>query len=94
MSTLFRARCVTAVCRSSVSGSQTVWLQAFLWPPSEQHMAITGTKTEPAFIKKHNRSPLYPPMSSGLTPLTSQTAMAWSQWNTRNRASDLELFLK
>ncbi|GFX83239.1 hypothetical protein TNCV_4988331 [Trichonephila clavipes] len=29
----------------------------------------------PAFIRKHNRSPLRPPMSSGLTLLASQMAM-------------------
>ncbi|GFS68439.1 uncharacterized protein TNCV_4583801 [Trichonephila clavipes] len=33
------------------------------WPSSDQHMVITGTKTE-HFIRKHNRSPLSPPMSS------------------------------
>ncbi|GBL74623.1 hypothetical protein AVEN_235524-1 [Araneus ventricosus] len=38
-----------------------------------QHTAITGTKAEPAFIRKHNRSPLRSPMNSSLTPLTSQT---------------------
>ncbi|GFW77314.1 uncharacterized protein TNCV_924301 [Trichonephila clavipes] len=58
------------------------------------HMAITGTKAEPAFIGKRNRSPLRPPMSSGLTPLASQTAMAWSLWNARYRAPGMELTLK
>ncbi|GBM80632.1 hypothetical protein AVEN_140557-1 [Araneus ventricosus] len=47
-------------CRSSVSKPQTGWLQALTWPPSNQHTAITGTKAEPAFIRKHNRSPLRP----------------------------------
>ncbi|GBN80486.1 hypothetical protein AVEN_143961-1 [Araneus ventricosus] len=51
-------------CRSSVSRTQTCWLQALTWPPSNQHTAITGTKAEPAFIRKHNRSPRRPPMSS------------------------------
>ncbi|GFX19867.1 transposable element Tcb1 transposase [Trichonephila clavipes] len=66
-------------CRCSVSRLQTVWLQVFPWLPSDQHTAITGTKAEPAFIRKHNRSPLHHPMSSGLTPLASKPAMAWSQ---------------
>ncbi|GBN18147.1 hypothetical protein AVEN_191705-1 [Araneus ventricosus] len=34
-------------CRSSVSRKQTGWLQAFTWPPSNQHTAITGNKAEP-----------------------------------------------
>ncbi|GFX78133.1 hypothetical protein TNCV_5134811 [Trichonephila clavipes] len=51
----------------------------------------TVITAEPAFIRKRNRSPLYPPMSSGLTPLASQMAMAWIQWNTRYRTPDLEL---
>ncbi|GFV65014.1 hypothetical protein TNCV_763561 [Trichonephila clavipes] len=34
---------------------------------------ITGTKAEPAFIRKHNRFPLHPPMSSSLAPLASET---------------------
>ncbi|GFY28614.1 uncharacterized protein TNCV_4150451 [Trichonephila clavipes] len=67
---------ITPGVRPSVSRSQTVWLQAFPWPPSGQHTAITGTKVELAFIRKHNRSPHHPLMSSGLTPLASQTAMA------------------
>ncbi|GFY32783.1 uncharacterized protein TNCV_4638891 [Trichonephila clavipes] len=78
-------------CRSSVSRLQTVWLQALSWLPSDQH---TGTKAEPSFIRKHNRSPLSPPMSSGRTSLASYTAMAWSQWNTGYRARSLELYLK
>ncbi|GFV38269.1 uncharacterized protein TNCV_1723501 [Trichonephila clavipes] len=64
---------------------QTVWLQAFPWPLSDQNTAITDTMAEPAFIRKYNRSLLHPPMSSGLTPLASQTEMAWGQWNTRYR---------
>ncbi|GFX36712.1 RNA-directed DNA polymerase from mobile element jockey [Trichonephila clavipes] len=39
-------------CRSSVSGPQTVWLQAFFWLLSDQHTGITDTKAEPAFIRK------------------------------------------
>ncbi|GFV70740.1 uncharacterized protein TNCV_2023041 [Trichonephila clavipes] len=70
----------------------TVWLREFPWPPSDQHMAITGTKAALTFIRKHNKSPLLPPMSSGLIPL--QTAMTWSQWKTRYRAPGLELPLK
>ncbi|GFX33995.1 uncharacterized protein TNCV_911971 [Trichonephila clavipes] len=54
-------------CRSSVSELQTL-----AWPPSDQH------KAEPALIRKHNGSPSHPSMSSGLTPLASQTAMVWS----------------
>ncbi|GFV88338.1 uncharacterized protein TNCV_858911 [Trichonephila clavipes] len=38
------------------------------WCPSDQHTAITGIKAEPAFIKKHYRSLLRPPMSSDVTP--------------------------
>ncbi|GFT13966.1 hypothetical protein TNCV_2615981 [Trichonephila clavipes] len=53
-------------------------LQAFLCPPSDQHTAITVTKAESAFIRKSNTSPLRLAMSSGLTPLVSQTAMSWS----------------
>ncbi|GFV40956.1 hypothetical protein TNCV_2665471 [Trichonephila clavipes] len=49
-------------------------------------MVITGANAEPAFIRTSNRFPLNTPMSSGLTPLASQTAMAWSQWNTRYKA--------
>ncbi|GFU78251.1 uncharacterized protein TNCV_5008311 [Trichonephila clavipes] len=67
---------------------------AFPWPPSDQHIAITGTKEEPAFFRKHKRFQLCPLMSSGLTLMVSQMAMAWSQWNTRYRASCSELFLK
>ncbi|GFW91813.1 transposable element Tc3 transposase [Trichonephila clavipes] len=52
--------------RFNVSRPQTVWLQAFSWPPSDRHTAITGTYVELAFIKKRNRSPLHPPMNSGL----------------------------
>ncbi|GFX27502.1 uncharacterized protein TNCV_4995571 [Trichonephila clavipes] len=80
--------------RSSVSRQQTVWLQTFRWLPSDQHRAITGSKAKPAFIRKHNRSPLYLPMCSGFTRLASQTAMAWSQWNTRYRAPASELSMK
>ncbi|GBM04276.1 hypothetical protein AVEN_41080-1 [Araneus ventricosus] len=83
-----------ARCRSSVSRPHTGWLQALTWPPSNQHTSITGTKAEPAFIRKRNRSPLRPPMCSNLTPLTSQTAVVWSQWNASYRASVSELSLK
>ncbi|GFX12063.1 putative transposable element [Trichonephila clavipes] len=89
MSILCRALCViTGV--SSVSKPQTVWLQAFPWPTSEQHTAITGIKAEPAFIRKHNRSPLRLPMNSHLAPLASQSIMAWSQCNAHCRAPGLE----
>ncbi|GBM83764.1 hypothetical protein AVEN_28478-1 [Araneus ventricosus] len=81
-------------CRSSVSRPQTDWLQELTWPPSNQNMAITGTKEEPTFIRKHNRSPPRPPMSSSLTRLTSQTAVVSNQWNALYRASVLELSLK
>ncbi|GFW59181.1 uncharacterized protein TNCV_2781121 [Trichonephila clavipes] len=56
-------------CRFSVSMLQTVCLQAFLWSPFDQHMGITGIRAEPAVIKKYNRSPIHPSISSGLTPL-------------------------
>ncbi|GBM25674.1 hypothetical protein AVEN_207449-1 [Araneus ventricosus] len=81
-------------CRPRVSRPQTGWLQVLTWPPSNQHTAIIGTKAEPTFIRKHNRSPLRPPMSSSLTPLASQTAVIWSQWNSRYRASGSKLSLK
>ncbi|GFS94005.1 uncharacterized protein TNCV_4480551 [Trichonephila clavipes] len=57
--------------RSCVSRPPTVWLQAFPWPPSDQHTVITGTKAESACIRKHNKSSLCSPMSSGLIPLVS-----------------------
>ncbi|GBN55559.1 hypothetical protein AVEN_75079-1 [Araneus ventricosus] len=81
-------------CRSSASKPQTGWLQALTWPPSNQNTTITGTKAEPASIRKHSISPLCPPISSGLTPLTSETAVVWSQWNARYKASGSELSLK
>ncbi|GFW92251.1 uncharacterized protein TNCV_3541371 [Trichonephila clavipes] len=62
-------------CRSSVPSS--IWLYALPWPPFDQHAAITSTKAETAFIRKHNKSPLRFPMSFGLTLLALQTAMAW-----------------
>ncbi|GBN31909.1 hypothetical protein AVEN_236559-1 [Araneus ventricosus] len=65
-------------CRSSVFRPQTGWLQVLTWPPFNQRTAITGTKEEPAFIRKHNRSPLRPPVSFSLEPITSQTAVVWS----------------
>ncbi|GBM13952.1 hypothetical protein AVEN_152380-1 [Araneus ventricosus] len=79
--------------RSSVSRPQTGGLQELTWPPSKQHTAITGTKAEPAFIRKHNRSPIRPPMGSSLTSLMSQSAVVWRQWNARYRASGSELSL-
>ncbi|GFV09738.1 uncharacterized protein TNCV_2597931 [Trichonephila clavipes] len=78
-------------CRSSLSRLHTVWLRVFPWPPSDQHMAITGTKVGPAFFRKHNRSSFRPPTSFFLTPLASQTSMAWSQWNTRYMVPGLDL---
>ncbi|GFT38053.1 hypothetical protein TNCV_4102941 [Trichonephila clavipes] len=39
-------------------------------------MAIAGIKAEPTFIRKPNRSPLRPSLSSDLTPLTSQMVNA------------------
>ncbi|GFU58685.1 uncharacterized protein TNCV_1278471 [Trichonephila clavipes] len=63
-------------CSSDVSRPQTVCLQAFSWPPSDQHMVISGTTTKLDFIRTRNRYPLPPPMNSGLTPLVSLTAMA------------------
>ncbi|GFX66296.1 uncharacterized protein TNCV_342701 [Trichonephila clavipes] len=76
-----------------MSRPQTVWLHAFSWPPSDQHTTITGTEAEPALIRIHDRSPLRLPMSSDLTQ-ASQTAMAWSQWNTCCRAPDSDLSSK
>ncbi|GFX05443.1 hypothetical protein TNCV_1007651 [Trichonephila clavipes] len=57
-------------------------------------LTTTGTKAELAFVRKHNRSSLPPPMSSDLIPVASQTAMAWSHWSTLNRAPVSELSLK
>ncbi|GFY25583.1 hypothetical protein TNCV_2487031 [Trichonephila clavipes] len=68
-----QGNCTIDQCRSSVSRSQTVRLQVFSWHPSDQHMVITGTKRETAFIREHNRSPFHPSMSPG-NPL--QTTMA------------------
>ena len=81
---------------SSVSMPQTVWSKVLPWPPSDINTAtaITDTMAEPAFIRKHNRSPLHPPMSSGLTQLASQTSMVWSQWNTCYRVPGSELSLE
>ncbi|GFU64702.1 uncharacterized protein TNCV_876251 [Trichonephila clavipes] len=76
---------------SSVSRLQAVRFQAFPWP--DQYTATTGTKAEPAVIRKHNRSPLRSPMSSGLTPQASQTSMAWSRLNIRYMVPGLELSL-
>ncbi|GBM83996.1 hypothetical protein AVEN_110127-1 [Araneus ventricosus] len=45
-------------CRSGVSRPQKSWLQELTSSPSNQHTAITGTKAEPAFIRKYNRSVL------------------------------------
>ncbi|GFS54347.1 uncharacterized protein TNCV_4808571 [Trichonephila clavipes] len=73
-------------CRFSVSRLQ------FGVALASQHPVITGTKVEPGFIRKHNRSPLRPPVSSGLKPLASQTSMAWSQLNTPYRAPDAGSF--
>ncbi|GBM35751.1 hypothetical protein AVEN_108952-1 [Araneus ventricosus] len=42
-------------CTSSVSRPQKGWLQALTRPPSNQHTAITGTKAEPTFNRKHVR---------------------------------------
>ncbi|GFW81253.1 uncharacterized protein TNCV_376011 [Trichonephila clavipes] len=78
----------------SVSKPQAVCLLAFSRPPSDQHTAINATKAEHDFLRKHNRYPLRPPMISSLTPLASEAAMAWSQWNTRYRAPSSELSLK
>ncbi|GFT09503.1 hypothetical protein TNCV_5063371 [Trichonephila clavipes] len=44
-------------CSFSISRSQTAWLQAFPWSPSDQHTAVIGTKAEPVFIRKHDISP-------------------------------------
>ncbi|GFV95052.1 uncharacterized protein TNCV_1030501 [Trichonephila clavipes] len=41
--------------RSSVSRRQTVWSLAFPWPPSDQHKVITGTKAEPASIRRQQQ---------------------------------------
>ncbi|GFV07207.1 uncharacterized protein TNCV_1165411 [Trichonephila clavipes] len=54
------------------------------WPPSDQHIVITGTKAVHAFIRKHNRCPLRP-------PLASETAMSR---NTHYKAPGSELSLK
>ncbi|GFT38123.1 uncharacterized protein TNCV_4103471 [Trichonephila clavipes] len=80
--------------KTNGSRLQSVWLQALPWPISDQHTTITGSKTELACIRKHSRSSIHPPMSSGLTPLESQTSMAWSQWNTRHGVPGSKLSLK
>ncbi|GFW88827.1 hypothetical protein TNCV_2682611 [Trichonephila clavipes] len=55
--------------------SDSLVASPFPSPPSDQHLAITGTKAEPSFIRKHNRCTLRPPMLSGMIPLASQTVM-------------------
>ncbi|GFX79420.1 hypothetical protein TNCV_1715701 [Trichonephila clavipes] len=77
-----RSSMLVVLVVSILGGTQIVWLQEFPWLPSDQHTVITGTKAEPAFIKKRN---IYQscPMSSGLTLQASQTAMAWSQGTGR-----------
>lgn len=47
-------------------------------------MVIIGTKSEPAFIRKHIRTQLYYPKSSSMTAVMSQTAMICSQRNVFN----------
>ncbi|GBN62394.1 hypothetical protein AVEN_241367-1 [Araneus ventricosus] len=79
--------------RSSVSRPQTGWLQALTWPPSN-HTRSSLAPRQNRLSSENNRSPLRPPMSSSLTPLTSQTAVVWSRWNARYRASGAELCLK
>ncbi|GFX15838.1 uncharacterized protein TNCV_1061601 [Trichonephila clavipes] len=74
-----------AKCRSRMYRPQTVCLQEFSRPIFDQHIAITVTMAEPAFIRKCKRSPLRPPMRFGVKPLTSQMAMTWSQWSKRYR---------
>ncbi|GFS84115.1 uncharacterized protein TNCV_2365041 [Trichonephila clavipes] len=88
ISTLGRAHCVTTegiayqtmipVVDTVCPRPQTIWLQELFWPSSDQHMVITGPKIELASLRKHNRSPFRPLMSSCLTPLESQMTMAWS----------------
>ncbi|GFU98784.1 uncharacterized protein TNCV_1215001 [Trichonephila clavipes] len=73
--------------RFSVLRPQTVWEQVF------PGLFLTNTP-EPAFMRIHNRSPLRPPIISGLTPLALQTAMAWCQWNRRYREPGSRLSLK
>ncbi|GFX13218.1 hypothetical protein TNCV_2989821 [Trichonephila clavipes] len=90
MSTFCRARCFSRRCECErypvgklvldcrCRFNMTVWWQAFPWPPSDQHTVITGTKPEPAFIRKHNKSHHHPPRTSGWTLLESQTAIGVS----------------
>ncbi|GFV43085.1 hypothetical protein TNCV_5027751 [Trichonephila clavipes] len=78
---------------SSASRQQAVRLQIFPWSPVDKHIAITGTKKGPTFIRKHNRSPLCRRVSSSLRPLALQTTMAWSQWNTLYKTPGSELSL-
>ncbi|GFW88829.1 hypothetical protein TNCV_2682631 [Trichonephila clavipes] len=61
--------------------------------PSRHHIAITGIKTKPVFIRKHNISQVCPQASPSLILLTLHTAVAWIQWNECCRASGLQLSL-
>ncbi|GFW68067.1 hypothetical protein TNCV_1879491 [Trichonephila clavipes] len=81
-----------AECYLTKKLPQTVWLQTFPWPPSDQHTTITGTKAEPPFIRKHVSTL----SSTELWPDTTGVAMAtaWSKWNTRYKAPGSELTLK
>ncbi|GFX88383.1 dimethylaniline monooxygenase 5 [Trichonephila clavipes] len=62
--------------------------------PGHQHTAITGTKAEPAFIRKHNRSPLRPPEIPSLLTLMLLNTVVWSQCNACFRAFGSKVSLK
>lgn len=61
------------------------------WPSSNENIPMTGSNAEPDFIRKYSRSPLLPPMSSSLLPLTSQTAVDCCGWHGCYKASGLEV---
>ncbi|GFV98309.1 uncharacterized protein TNCV_622681 [Trichonephila clavipes] len=70
-----------------LSGPKTVWMQAFPWPPSDQHMTIPGTKAEPDFIGKHNIStPSSNELRLGTTGVTNGNSLEsvdctlWGAW--------------
>ncbi|GFW28325.1 uncharacterized protein TNCV_4639921 [Trichonephila clavipes] len=88
------ARAVTAYCSPGLGLVCLGQRQFDFRRSSGLLLTMTGTKAELVFIRKHKRSTLRPPLSSGLTPLASQVAMAWSQWNTRYRVHGSELCLK
>ncbi|GFS62959.1 hypothetical protein TNCV_2054401 [Trichonephila clavipes] len=71
------------------------------WGYHESTPAVIGncspdhdSRAEPAFTRRHNRSPFRSPMSSGLTPLASQIAMDFQSVEYTLLGALLEAFLE